>query len=83
MRSAILALVGVLGLATAAVTANAAIPSLPQQHSKIVHVSGCGMGGHLDRGGHCAHGYGYGGERGDHSANRLNREELGRINSGN
>ena len=81
MRSAVLALVGALGLATAAVSANAAqaVPSLPHQHSKIVDVSGgCGPGGHR---GHCVHRYGW--RAGDHSANSLNREELGRINSGN
>src|SRR5258708_38460400 len=57
MHLSILTLIGALGLAAAAVSANAApaTPSLDaQQGSNIVQVSGgCGPGGHRNSWGHC------------------------------
>ncbi len=91
MRSAVFALVGAVGLATAAaVSANAApaVPSLdPRQGSNFVRVAdGCGPGFHRTPWGRCVpHRYGHYRPRaywrgdGERAADYLNRRELGRL----
>jgi hypothetical protein len=95
MRATALILVSALGLATAAVSADATpvVQSLAiQQPSSIVEVAGgCGRGAHPNHWGHCVpFRYGNYGPRpyyarrwggsDDYSAAQLNRQQLGQFN---
>src|SRR4029077_11671909 len=93
MRMTAAILVGTLGMATAAMSANAApvVPS-PANETNVVQVAGgCGPGFHPNRWGRCVpnrysyYGHHYWGgpyrgwhSPGDHVARDLNRRELGR-----